>query len=78
MSLGGNRLNENVVNHYNAQNKLTRTLTKNYKISYTYDADGLRESKTVNGEKTVYVWDDNEIVMELSDSGRVQNQHGAQ
>ncbi len=39
---GDNRLNENVVNHYNALNQLTQTLTKNYKVSYTYDAEGLR------------------------------------
>lgn len=33
-------LNENVVNHYNALNQLTQTLTKNYKVSFTYDARG--------------------------------------
>ena len=27
------------------------------KVNYTYDAEGLRTSKTVNGEKTVFVWD---------------------
>lgn len=52
VTLGDNRLNENVVNHYNALNQLTQTLTKNYKVSFTYDAEGLRTSKTVNGEKT--------------------------
>ena len=31
VTLGDNRLNENVVNHYNALNQLTQTLTKNYK-----------------------------------------------
>lgn len=44
-----------MVNHYNALNQLTQTLTKNSKVSFTYDADGLRTSKTVNGEKTVFV-----------------------
>lgn len=29
----------------------------NYKVIFTYDAEGLRISKTVNGEKTVFVWD---------------------
>ena len=75
VTLGDNRLNENVVNHYNALNQLTQTLTKNYKVSFTYDAEGLRTSKTVNGEKTVFVWDDDEIVMELSDSGKVQKRY---
>ena len=75
VTLGDNRLNENVVNHYNALNQLTQTLTKNYKVSFTYDAEGLRTSKTVNGEKTVYVWDGDEIVMELSGSGKVQKRY---
>lgn len=67
--LGDNRLNENVVNHYNALNQLTQTLTKNYKVSFTYDAEGLRTSKTVNGEKMFFVWDGDQLDMELSDSG---------
>lgn len=65
----------NVVNHYNALNQLTQTLTKNYKVSFTYDAEGLRTSKTVNGEKTVFVWDEDQLVMELSESGKVQKRY---
>ncbi|MDE6566375.1 MAG: RHS repeat-associated core domain-containing protein, partial [Lachnospiraceae bacterium] len=75
VTLGDNRLNENVVNHYNTLNQLTQTLTKNYKVSFTYDAEGLRTSKTVNGEKTVFVWDGDQLVMELSDSGKVQKRY---
>ena len=75
VTLGDNRLNENVVNHYNALNQLTKTLTKNYKIGFTYDAEGLRTSKVVNGEKTVFIWDGDEIVMELSASGKVQKRY---
>jgi len=75
VTLGDNRLNENVVNHYNALNQLTSTLTKNYKVSFTYDAEGLRTSKTVNGEKTVFVWDGDQVVMELSESGKVQKRY---
>ena len=30
-----------------------------YKVSFTYDAEGLRTSKTVNGKKTVFIWDGN-------------------
>ncbi len=75
VTLGDNRLNENVVNHYNALNQLTKTLTKNYKVSFTYDAEGLRTSKTVNGEKTVFVWDDDQIVMELSAGGKVKKRY---
>lgn len=75
VTLGDNRLNENVVNHYNALNQLTRTLTRNYKVSFTYDAEGLRNSKTVNGERTVFVWDGDQLVLELSESGKVQKRY---
>ena len=75
VTLGDNRLNENVVNHYNALNQLTQTLTKNSKVSFAYDAEGLRTSKTVNGEKTVFVWDGDQLVMELSESGKVQKRY---
>lgn len=71
VTLGDNQLNDNVVNHYNALNQLTETLTKNYKVSFTYDAEGLRTGKTVNGEKTVYVWDGDQVVMERSKGGAV-------
>lgn len=75
VTLGDNQLNDNVVNHYNALNQLTRTFTKNYKVSFTYDAEGLRTSKTVNGEKTIFVWDGDQVVMELSKGGTVQNRY---
>ena len=75
VTLGDNRLNENVVNHYNALNQLTQTHTKNYKVSFTYDAEGLRTSKTVNGEKNVFVWDGDQLVMELSEGGKVQKRY---
>lgn len=73
--MGDNWLNENVVNHYNALNQLAQTLTKNYKVSFTYDAEGLRTSKTVNDNKTVFVWDGDQLVMELSESGKVQKRY---
>ena len=75
VTLGDNQLNDNVVNHYNALNQLTETLTKNYKVSFTYDAEGLRTGKMVNGEKTVYVWDGDQVVMELSKGGAVQKRY---
>ena len=75
VTLGDNRLNENVVNHYNAENQLIQTLTKNYKVSFTYDAEGLRTSKTVNGKKTTFVWDGDQIVMELDASGKVEKRY---
>ena len=52
-----------------------RTLNRDSKVSFTYDAEGLRTSKTVNGEKTVFVWDGDQLVMELSESGKVQKRY---
>lgn len=75
VTLGANRLNENVVNHYNAWNQNTETLTKNYKVQYTYDDEGLRSSKTVNGKKTVYIWDGDRLVMELDAKGNVKRRY---
>ena len=75
VTLGDNRLNENVVNHYDAFNQNTETLTKNYKVEYTYDDEGLRASKSVNGEKTTYVWDGDQIVMELDAKGNVKKRY---
>lgn len=75
VTLGDNQLNDNVVNHYNALNQLTRTLTKDYKVGFTYDAEGLRTSKTVNGKTSIYVWDGDQIVMELSEGGKVKKRY---
>ena len=66
-------MNDNVVYRYNVLNQLSNAKTKDKNVSFTYAADGLRTSKTVNGETTVFVWDDDQIVMELSDAGKVQN-----
>lgn len=52
-----------------------RTFNRDSKVSFTYDAEGLRTSKTVNGEKTVFVWDGDQLVMELSESGKVQKRY---
>lgn len=53
-------------------NQLVTVNPKNCKVSFTYDAEGLRTSKPVNGEKTVFVWDEGQLVLELSESGKVQ------
>jgi len=41
--------------------------------TYTYRADGLRHSKTVNGVTTYHVWDRGNIVLELNAAGAVIN-----
>ena len=71
ISLGDNRLNENAVTHYNALNQPVRTLTKDSKVSYAYNADGLRTKKTVNGKETTYVWDGDQLILELDSKDKV-------
>lgn len=75
ITLGENRLNDNVVNHYDVLNQLIETLTKNYKIKYEYDSNGLRTKKIVNGKETIYVWDNDQIVMELDGEGNVKKRY---
>ena len=38
-------------------------------VSYTYDADGLRTSKTVNGQTTQYFWDDRGVMYKQANTG---------
>ena len=42
-------------------------------IAYTYRADGLRHSSTINGVRTYYVWKNGHIVLELNASKAVAN-----
>lgn len=75
VSIGQNQLNDNVVSHYDAMNQQEDVLTKNYKVTYTYNAEGLRDSKCVNGEKSIYVWDGDQLVLELNKDGRVTKRY---
>lgn len=75
VSLGDNRLNENAVYHYNAENQLQEVITGKNKVQYEYDASGLRTKKTVNGKETIYVWDGDQIVLELNANGKVKRRY---
>lgn len=75
ITIGQNQLNRNVVSHYNVINEQEEVLTKNYKVSYTYNAEGLRESKKVNARKSIYVWDGDQLVMELNKNGNVTKRY---
>lgn len=37
--------------------------------AYTYNADGLRSSKTVNGTTTTHIWDGDQITLEINTAG---------
>ncbi|MBO4898035.1 MAG: RHS repeat-associated core domain-containing protein [Clostridia bacterium] len=77
--LNGNQLTEtetilgvtqsSTTNTYDAQNRLetiSRTANNNTDvISYTYDAEGLRQTKTVNNVTTRHIWDGTDIIADI-------------
>ena len=50
---------------YDAFNRLARVDNEKSVAEYSYKPDGMRLSKTVNGEKTTHIWDGANIVMDL-------------
>ena len=52
-------------NEYDGFNRLTGVTSGVTTAAYTYDSDGLRTSKTVNGVTTKHVWDGDQIVLEI-------------
>lgn len=61
------------VYEYNGFNQLVRANESGTISTYTYDADGLRQSKTVAGVTTNHIWDGTNMVAETSGSGAVTN-----
>lgn len=58
--------NTNSINEYNSWNQLTKTMQNGKTASYTYNGDGLRMSKTVDGIKTSHIWDGTNIVGDVT------------
>ena len=58
---------------YDVFNHLVRVERQGMVAVYAYRADGLRQSKTVNGHTTTHVWDRGSIILELNGSGAVMN-----
>jgi len=55
-------------NRYNAWNQLISVTSPGMTVSYAYRPDGLRQSKTVNGVRTIHVWKGSHIIEELDAS----------
>jgi YD repeat-containing protein len=55
-------------NGYDGLNQLVKTITGDKAITYSYNGDGLRRSKTVNGVTTTHVWDGQDMALELNGS----------
>lgn len=56
---------------YDGFNQLVATTVGDTTITYTYNGDGLRTSKQVNGSETRHVWDGDQIALELNAAGQV-------
>ena len=50
---------------YDVENRLIAVSGDNLNVTYEYYPNGLRMSKTVNGNMTLYVWDGDQLVFEL-------------
>ncbi len=59
---------------YDGLNRLTST-NEDISLGYSYNADGLRISKTANGNTINYVWDGDQIVLELDGTGVAKNRY---
>jgi len=74
----GNQLNRTTGNQtetriYSVFNQLIIVTRPGMTAIYTYRADGLRHSKTVNGRITTHVWNGSNIILERNDQGIVIN-----
>ena len=54
---------------YDELNQLIAVTTGNTVASYTYNGEGLRVSKNVNGEITKYLYEYDKIVLEIDGNG---------
>jgi len=61
------------LNTFDAFNRLVATQTPEHMIEYVYKVDGLRVSKTVDGNQTVHVWDGQNMVLETGGNGQVKD-----
>lgn len=60
---------------YDGFDRMTGVQNSQGAISYTYKPDGLRLSKTVNGETTTHIWEGDQIALELNGAGEVKNKY---
>jgi len=66
-----NNDNSVTINEYNGLNQLLKVTDGSNTYSYTYNWDGLRASKTINGVATSHIWDGDQMVLETDGAGKV-------
>ena len=74
-SNGVNNDNSVTINEYNGLNQLVKVTEGSNTYGYTYNWDGLRASKTVNGVTTNHIWDGDQMVLETDGTGNVTNKY---
>ncbi|WP_282156222.1 polymorphic toxin type 8 domain-containing protein [Cytobacillus gottheilii] len=70
----GNRTQDGKYKYvYNKLNELVKIMTLDDQTvaTYTYDEDGKRISKTINGQTTYFHYDDNQVLFETNASGSI-------
>ena len=63
------------LNEYDGFNQLKKVTTGNTVAEYTYNPDGLRISKTVNGVTTKHIWDGDQIALDLDGASAVKGKY---
>lgn len=72
---GTNTGSEDTVNTYDSYNQLIRSSNKKIIAKYEYNELGLRTKKTVNNKVTHYIWDNDQIVLELNGNFNVERKY---
>ena len=54
---------------YDKWNQLTKTVTGEKTLTYTNNGDGIRVSKTVNGDVTKYLYEGDKVILEVDGAG---------
>jgi RHS repeat-associated protein len=68
-----------VTNTYDKRNQLIQTVTEEgTTLTSSYNGEGLRVSKTVNGQKTYYLYEYDKVVLEVNENGtqKARNLYG--
>lgn len=55
---------------YDVWNQMVKTTTSSGTSVYGYNEEGYRTSKTINGKTTLYLYEDNHVVLETDGSGK--------
>ncbi|WP_133051143.1 RHS repeat-associated core domain-containing protein, partial [Ruminiclostridium hungatei] len=74
-TITANTENSITINEYDGLNQLVKVTEGSNTYSYTYNWDGLRASKTVNGVTTNHIWDGDQMVLETDGAGNATEKY---